>query len=86
MNERQAVNKIKRQSLAMLRGMSFILAMAAAVCSVNAGVLIGENILINGALEADQLDFPQGWSMERPEYDPAGGPASMPSVTFTFIV
>ena len=64
----------------------FLLAIAASmcVCAVRAGVPIGENILINGALEADQLDFPQGWSMERPEYDPAGGPDGIPCVTFAY--
>ena len=66
----------------MIEMVAFIGAMA--VGSVNASVAIGENILINGALEADQLDFPQGWSMERPEYDPAGGPNGMPCVTFTY--
>lgn len=54
-----------------------------AVCSANAAVAVGENILINGALEADQLDFPRGWNMQRPEYDPAGGPNGIPCVTFT---
>ena len=57
---------------------------ALAAFSVEASVAIGENILINGALEADQVDFPQGWRMARPEYDPAGGPNGMPSVTFTY--
>ena len=62
----------------------FMAMVVVAVCAANAGVAIGENILINGALEADQLDFPQGWSMERPEYDPAGGPNGIPCVTFSY--
>ena len=66
-----------------LKGTPFILAISV-VMSVSASVSIGENILINGKLEADQLDFPQGWAMERPEYDPAGGPDSIPCVTFTY--
>ena len=80
------MNATKRLSITMFTWKPVLLAMAAAmaVCSVNASVAVGENILINGALEADQLDFPQGWVMERPEYDPAGGPDSMPSVTFTY--
>ena len=50
-------------------------------------VPIGENILVNGRLEADQVDFPQGWtffptSMVRPEWHPTGGPGGMPCVTF----
>ena len=80
------MNATKRLSITMFRWKPVLLAMAAAmaVCSVNASVSIGENILINGALEADQLDFPQGWAMERPEYDPAGGPDGIPCVTFTY--
>ena len=62
-------------------------AVAIAVCVANARVVIGENILVNGALEADQVDFPQGWTffptrMVRPEWHPTGGPGGIPCVTF----
>ena len=55
--------------------------------SARAGVAVGENILVNGRLEADQVDFPQGWRffpqrMVRPEWRPTGGPDGMPCVTF----
>jgi len=70
----------------MKEGKTCFLAIAVgmAICSSRASVAIGENILVNGALEADQLDFPQGWRMVRPEYDPAGGPNGMPCVTFKY--
>ena len=49
-----------------------VLAMAAMALPSVAAVGIGENLLVNGRLEADQVDFPQGWSffptrMIRPE-------------------
>ena len=61
---------------------------AAATVLARAQVKVGENILVNGALEADQVDFPQGWTffptrMVRPEWNPTGGPDGMPCVTFT---
>lgn len=61
--------------------------LAGAALSAGAAVPIGENILVNGALEADQVDFPQGWtffptSMIRPDYHPSGGPSGMPCITF----
>ena len=66
-----------------------LLAVATAALSFNAAaaVPVGENILINGALEADQVDFPPGWTffpggMVRPEWHPTGGPGGVPCVTF----
>jgi len=61
---------------------------AVLVRTAQASVPIGENILVNGALEADQVDFPQGWtffptSMVRPDYHPSGGPSGKPHVTFS---
>ncbi len=68
-----------------LECLAFVAAFAAhsAVARVN----IGENILVNGAFEADQVDFPQGWTffptrMVKPEWHPTGGPNGMPCVTF----
>ncbi len=63
------------------------LAAVAAGLAAEARVAVGENILVNGALEADQVDFPQGWTffptrMVRPEWNPTGGPDGMPCVTF----
>ena len=42
-----------------------------------AAVEPGENLLLNGALEADQVDWPSGWRRNRVEalkYLPSGGP------------
>jgi len=73
-----------RCPLTKFKGMTFLLAIVAgmAICSAKASVAVGENILINGALEADQLDFPQGWMTKRPSWSPTGGPNGMPCVTF----
>ena len=65
-------------------------ALLAAVLALSAGaaVPVGDNILVNGALEADQVDFPQGWTfyptkMVRPDYHPSGGPSGQACITFS---
>lgn len=58
------------------------LALAAGV--TRAAVTEGENIILNGKLEADQAPFPPGWHTTTPEYvryERAGGPNGMPCVT-----
>ena len=45
----------------------------------------GENLLLNGALEADQVEWPSGWRKNRVEaltYRPSGGPEGRGCVSF----
>ena len=63
--------------------------MVAAVFSalaVSAAVAPGENLILNGNLEAEQLDFPQFWdgSPKRlVSFNPTGGPDSVGAVIFS---
>lgn len=74
--------------LARMSGRAALVALVAAVAaSAHAKVEVGANILVNGAFEADQTDFPQGWTffpthMVRPEWHPTGGPGGVPCITF----
>ncbi|MDA3926070.1 MAG: hypothetical protein PF904_15340 [Kiritimatiellae bacterium] len=59
----------------------------AAIISANivcAAVKPGENILINGAFEAEQLDFPMFWQKggSQTGFDPTGGPGNTGAVIF----
>jgi len=54
-----------------------LLGIALLATSVEGGVAEGENLLINGAFEAEQGDFPEFWSRSSPKnvfYDRTGGP------------
>ncbi|MBN2449847.1 MAG: hypothetical protein JXR77_05625 [Lentisphaeria bacterium] len=50
-----------------------------------AAVKPGENLLINGAFEAEQLDFPMFWQKtgERTAFDATGGPGNTGAVVFS---
>ncbi|MDD3544428.1 MAG: hypothetical protein PHG96_03605 [Kiritimatiellae bacterium] len=53
---------------------------------VNAAVGPGENLILNGNLEAEQLEFPQFWSQNPKRlvsYNPTGGPDSVGAVIFS---
>ena len=59
---------------------------AAVVCAgvCLAAVEPGENIVLNGAFEADQASSPPFWNMGRPEkvsWKPSGGPDGKPYVS-----
>ena len=64
-------------------------ALAAAVFSAGfaiAAVKPGENLLLNGRLEADQVDFPPFWksnslSKEYLKWYPGGGPDGLPYIS-----
>ncbi|NLG13381.1 MAG: hypothetical protein GX561_04150 [Lentisphaerae bacterium] len=52
-------------------------------CLLFAEVNPGDNILLNGRLEADQADFPVFWSSTRPEnvvYNTSDGPGGLPTI------
>ena len=61
----------------------FIAVVSASV--VCAAVKPGQNILINGAFEAEQLDFPMFWHKggSQTGYDPTGGPGNTGAVVFS---
>ena len=65
-----------------LSGFSFLLT-AAFVLPLFAAVKPGENILLNGRLEADQVDFPPFWEADAKyfRYHKSGGPDGMPYVS-----
>ena len=68
----------------MLKGLlSFVLFVSAGVAF--AAVKPGENILINGAFEAEQLDFPMFWQKGGGQtgFDPTGGPGNTGAVVFS---
>lgn len=52
---------------------------------VVAAVEPGENLLINGAFEAEQLDFPMFWQRggDHTGFDPTGGPGNTGAVVFS---
>jgi hypothetical protein len=52
---------------------------------VGAAVKPGENLLINGAFEAEQLDFPTFWQKggDHTGFDPTGGPENTGAVVFS---
>lgn len=62
-----------------------ILGFLMAVAVVKAAVAPGENLVLNGNFEADQLDFPQFWgasSQSVVSYSPTAGPESVGAITF----
>jgi len=62
--------------------LSVLIVSASVVC---AAVKPGQNILINGAFEAEQLDFPMFWHKggSQTGYDPTGGPGNTGAVVFS---
>ena len=62
--------------------LSVLIVSASVVC---AAVKPGQNILINGAFEAEQLDFPMFWHKggSQTSHDPTGGPGSTGAVVFS---
>ena len=64
-----------------------VVAFATAVLlNLTAAVEPGENLLLNGALEADQVEWPSGWRRNRVEalkYLPSGGPDGRGCVSFS---
>ena len=62
--------------------LSTLIVSASVVC---AAVKPGENILINGAFEAEQLDFPMFWEKggSQTGFDPTGGPGNTGAVVFS---
>ena len=58
-------------------------AVAVCSCAVFADVKQGENLVLNGGLEADQAELPPFWSANRKEivsWKPSGGPAGRPYI------
>ena len=70
----------------MGRGIVRMAVYAAALACVgvcHAAVEVGENIVLNGALEADQTSSPPFWSVNKPErvsWKPSGGPDGRPYI------
>ena len=59
---------------------------ASSLLGLQADVEPGENLLLNGALEADQVEWPSGWRRNRVEalkYLPSGGPNGRGCVSFS---
>lgn len=61
-----------------------------AICAtgvVLSAVKPGENILLNGRFEADQVDMPLNWvwaiGVKQPEWLPSGGPGGRPAIRFS---
>ena len=59
---------------------------AALAATVSAAVRPGENLLVNGALEADQAEFPPFWSPDGNskrcfKWHPSGGPDGLPYIS-----
>ena len=64
---------------------NLLLVVAFAASSVVAAVKPGENLLLNGRLEADQVDFPPFWksnsqSKDYLKWHPGGGPDGLPYI------
>ena len=54
--------------------------------AASAAVAPGENLILNGNFEAEQLEFPQFWeqgSKSMVSYNPTGGPDSSPAIIFS---
>jgi len=51
---------------------------------VSGAVKPGQNILLNGAFEAEQLDFPMFWQKggQQTDFDPTGGPGNTGAIVF----
>ena len=65
---------------------SFAVAAICVACAAFAAVKPGENILLNGRFEADQVDMPLNWvwaiGAKQPEWLPSGGPGGRPAIRF----
>ncbi len=67
----------------MLSRLLTVLTLASAMVALGQ-VAPGENLILNGALEADQVEFPVFWtrnSVERVSYHASGGPGGRPYIT-----
>ena len=61
-----------------------VVSVLASVLSVLGQVAPGENLILNGDLEADQVEFPLFWTRNNAEcviYEPNGGPGGKASIT-----
>ncbi len=69
-----------------MRRINFAIAVACAAAMALAAVKPGENLLVNGTLEADQADFPPFWNANARSKDcfkwhPSGGPEGLPCIS-----